>query len=99
MEWKNIFFKFKFLNELKDGKGFIQNYYSMNDKIEFEGEYLNGIKWNGKGYDVNGNIIYELNNGSGKAKEYNDIDRLIFEGEYLSGKRKKKRKKYNYNGR
>ena len=26
-------------------------------------------KWNGKGYDENGNIIYELNNRNGKIKE------------------------------
>ena len=27
-------------------------------------------KWNGKGYDENLNIIYELINGNGKIKEY-----------------------------
>ena len=26
------------------------------------------MKWNGKGYDENGCIIYVLNNGSGKIK-------------------------------
>ena len=26
-------------------------------------------KWNVKGYDENGNIIYELNNRNGKIKE------------------------------
>ena len=43
----------------------------INDKIEYEGEYLKGKKWNGKGYDENGNLIYELINGNGKVKEYN----------------------------
>jgi len=32
-------------------------------RLEFEGEYLNGEKWQGKGYDAKGNIIYELNEG------------------------------------
>ena len=31
---------------------------------------LYGEKWNGKGYDEDGNVIYELNNGNGKVREY-----------------------------
>ena len=54
--------------------------------MEFEGEFLFDYKWNGKGYDENGNIIYELINGNGKVKEYNDYGELDFEGEYLNGK-------------
>ena len=42
------------------------------------------MEW--KRYDHNGNIIYELINGTGKVKEY-DYDILLFEGEYLNGKR------------
>ena len=53
--------------------------------MEFEGEYLYDHKWNGKGYDKNGNIIYELINGNGKVKEYEE-GKLLFEGEYLNGK-------------
>jgi len=30
--------------------------------LEYEGEFLFDRKWDGKGYDLNGNIIYELNN-------------------------------------
>ena len=33
-----------------------------NDVLEFEGDYV-FTKWNGKRYDINGNIIYELNKG------------------------------------
>ena len=66
--------------------------------MEYEGEYLYDKKWNGKGYDKNGNIIYVLNNGNGKVKEYND-DRLIFEGEYVNGKRNGKGKEYDYDGK
>ena len=46
--------------------------------MEYEGDYLDKKKWNGKGYDENGNIIYELING--KVKEYNDNGKLEFEG-------------------
>ena len=53
-------------------------------------------KWSGKGYDENGNIIYELNNGNGKIKEYN-YGQLIYEGEYLNGKKNGKCKEY-WNG-
>ena len=71
----------------------------INKKLEFEGEYLFDKKWNGKGYDENGNIIYELKNGNGKVKEYHDfIDKLIFEGEYINGKRNGNGKEYDNNG-
>ena len=53
-------------------------------------------KWNGKGYDENGIIIYELINGNGKVKEYNE-NKLIYEGEYLNGKRNGKGKEYDLN--
>ena len=46
--------------------------YYINGQLEYEGEYLYERKWNGKGYDENGNIIYELINGNGKVKEYED---------------------------
>ena len=55
-------------------------------------------KWNGKGFDENGNIIYELINGNGKVKEYNKGGKLEFEGEYLNGKRNGKGKGY-WNGK
>ena len=44
------------------GKYYIRGY------LEYEGEYLYNKKYNWKGYDKNGNIIYELING--KVKEY-----------------------------
>ena len=37
----------------------MKEYYN-NGKLKFEGECLNNKKWNGKGYDEEGNIIYEL---------------------------------------
>ena len=41
-----------------------------NGKLEYEGEYMFYNKWHGKGYDEDGNVIYELINGNGKGKEY-----------------------------
>ena len=72
----------------KNGKG--KEYDKYNDKLLFEGEYLNGER-NGKGkeYDCNGNLIFEgeyLNGKrNGKGKEYYFDGRLRFEGEYLNG--------------
>ena len=67
--------------------------------MEYEGEYSFNKKWNGKGYDGNGNIIYELINGNGKVKEYGYYDKLIYEGDYLNGKRHGKGKEYRDNGK
>ena len=61
-------------NSKKRGKEYV------NDKLEFEGKYFYNKKWNGKGYDKNGNIIYELNKRNGKVREYK-YDKLRFEGE------------------
>ena len=47
-----------------------------------------------KGYDENGNIIYDLINGNGKVKKYNIYNALIFKGEYLNGKRNGNGKEY-----
>ena len=64
--------------------------YYYKGKIEFEGEYFNGKRWNGKAYDKNSNIIYELINGNDKIKEKSTLRNLLFtigsfefEGEYL----------------
>ena len=61
--------------------------YFRNEKLEFEGEYVLNKKWEGKGYDENGNVIYQLHNGNGKVKEYDNHGVLIFDGEYLNGKK------------
>ena len=63
--------------------------------MEYEGEYLYLNKYIGKGYDANGNVIYELINGNGKVKEYFDSGGLQFEGEILNGKRNGKGKEYS----
>ena len=66
--------------------------------MEYEGSFLFDKKYNGKGYDKDGNILYEIINGTGQVKEYK-IDKLIFEGEYLNGKKNGKGKEYNLKDR
>ena len=49
--------------------------------------------------NLNGNIIYTLNNNiNGSGKEYSN-DKYIFEGEYLNGQRNGKGKEYNNKGK
>ena len=83
-----LLFEGEYLNGERNGKGKEYNY---NGEIIFVGEYLNGKRWNGNGYDTNGNIIYELNNGIGFVKEnFNYSDNLRFEGWYINGERNSK---------
>ena len=49
-------------------------------KLVFDGEYLYNWKYQGKGYDDNGNNIYEVINGNGKVHEYNS-ETLEFDSE------------------
>ena len=81
----------------KDGKA---KEFFENGKLKFEGEYQNGIKWNGTGYDIKGNISYEIKNGKGYIKNYNEVGKVMIEGNYLSnGKFNGKVKKYYLNGK
>ena len=88
-----LLFEGELLNGLKNGRGkeyFIQPhkeiYYNYNStNIKFEGEYLNGKKWNGIGYDIKGEKQYEIKNGTGYIYEYNDSNELIFKGEIVEG--------------
>ena len=85
----------EFLNGKINGKG-MECY---NDgKLKFEGEFKGGKKWKGKGYDMSNNIIYEIKDGKGKIKEYNNDNNLEFECEYLNGERNGKGKEYYENG-
>ena len=65
----------------------------------FEGEYLNGKRWNGKGYNINYEKEFEIINGNGKVKEYYNDGKLKFEGKYLNGERNGKGKEYYFNGK
>ena len=74
-----------------NGKGKL--YYS--GKLIFEGNFLNKNKFDGIGYDLNQNKLYELKDGKGYIKEYDCFGILEYEGEYLNGMRNGKGKIYN----
>ena len=59
MECKGYSIKGNIEYEIKNGKGYIKEYYG-NGELKYEGEYLNG-KRNGKGkeYDSYGNLKFE----------------------------------------
>ena len=50
--------------------------------------------WNGKGYDSNGQIVYEIKNGKGYIKKY-FYGLLVFEGEFSNGEVNGKGKEYD----
>ena len=52
----SLYFVGEYLNGKRNGKGKEYDYFSQ--KIIFEGEYRNGLRWNGKGYDNNNNVVY-----------------------------------------
>ena len=82
--------KSSYIKSEEDGK--VREYNIYNDQLIYEGEFSNGKRnGNGKEYKY-GKLIYigGFSNGkrNGKGKEYNyDDGKLIFEGEYLNGKK------------
>ena len=88
-----IIYEGEYLNGLKHGKG--KEYYRNGD-LKCEGEYFYGRRWNCKLYDRKDNNNYELKNGKGFVKEYNNINELEFEGKCLNGLRNGKGKQYSF---
>ena len=74
--------------------------YYYNGKLYFEGEYLNGKRWNGIVYNNNyDDKISEIIDGTIEyIKEYDIDDKLIFEGKYINREKNGYRKLYNSNG-
>ena len=91
----NLEFEGEYLNGKKHGKG---KEYDYDGNLKFEGEYFYGKRWNGKGYDNNNKVVYELKNGKGYVKEYNSKNKIIFEGDLLNGEINGKGKEYDYDG-
>ena len=84
-------FRGSYLNGRRHGEG---KRYDADDNLLFEGEYFYGNKWNGKGYNKNKNVEYEIKNGNAYVKKYFDCGRdLQFEGQYKYGKKKWNRKR------
>ena len=65
--------------------------------MEFEGEFLNGKRWYGRVYDRNTDNIKDIKNGTGNLKEFDIFGNLIFEGEYVNGKKNGKGKEFYEN--
>ena len=87
--YKYIEFELEYKNWERKGTG---KEYDYNGQVTFKGEYLNGKRLDGKGFDKNKNILYELKNGKGYVKEL--INNYIeFEGEYKNGEKNWKRKR------
>ena len=94
-----LLYEGEYLNGERNGKGkeyfiyFDHDSYSLISKLEFEGEYKNGKKWNGKGKEYEfskGRVEFdgEYLNGekwNGKVRKYCNCY-LDFEGELLNGK-------------
>ena len=80
-------FEGEYLNGERNGNG--KEYYD-NGKLEYKGEYFKGKKWNGKGYDLNGKIMYTLKDGKGAVKINNFKGKLSLE--VLEGKKYVNRK-------
>jgi len=86
-----LIFEGNYLNEERNGFGIEYNF----DDGKFVGQFKNGIKWDGTGYDKNNEIEYEIIDGNGMIKEYyNGI--LIYEGNYSKGKRHGDGKEYDF---
>ena len=75
----------------RNGKGIEYNF----EGGKFVGEFKDGKKWDGTGYNGKTEIDYEIINGYGIVKEYYD-GKLIFEGEYINGKREGYGKEYDF---
>ena len=89
-EDKELIFDGTYLNGKRNGKG--KEYYKRG-KMKFEGEYLYGKRWSGKGYDVYNNIVYELKNGKGYIKEYM-FDEFLLDEEKKMGKKEKEKNNF-----
>ena len=73
-------------------------YWTNKKKLKFIGEYFNGKKWTGKGYDIDGNLVYEMKYGKGLVTEFFDDGKIKFKGEYNNGERNGKGIQYDYEG-
>ena len=73
-------------SELENEKG-IECY--GNGKIHFQGEFFEGLKWNGITYNYNGEKEFEITNGNGFGNEWDEIEKynIYFKGNYLKGEK------------
>ena len=79
----SIKFNGNYLDGERSGKGIE---YFENGKIKFIGDFFKGGYNNGKGYNMKREEIFEIKNGEGNIKIYNNMNEIEFEGEYKSYK-------------
>ena len=60
---------------------------------------MNEIRWNGKGYNINGDLEFEIKNAEGTVKEYDICGFLEYEGWVFNGKRRGKGREYEKTGK
>ena len=98
---------YKYLSERYvkyESKIFAREYDRIDDKLIYEGEYLNGERHGkGKAYYSDGTLSFEgeylYGKKNGKGKVYHSNGKLEFEGEYINGLKNGKGKEYDYNGK
>ena len=78
----NIIFEGEYFKDKRHGKGREYNRYG---ELKFKGEYKKGKKWNGKGYNSRKEILYKIEGGKGLIIEYDFIQKIRFEGNYVNG--------------
>ena len=78
---KTLLFECEYKDGDLNGQG---KHIDFRGKIRFEGEYLKGKRWNGKGYNDKGEVEYELKDGCGEIRTF-FRDKLKFEGVYKDG--------------
>ena len=86
-----IKFEGEYLNGKRHGKG--KKYYNNSFLQIFEGEYFEGLKWNGK-MKIKFICECEMKEGKASVKEEEYNKKLIYEGKYLNGKKHGKGKEY-----
>ena len=85
----NLSYEGEYINGEKNGNG--KEYFS-NGNINFEGIFKENMIWEGKGYNNNGDLEYELKDGkvkddNGKYKQYSFEGNLEYEGGFLNGEK------------
>ena len=68
-----------------EDKYLVIGFFSVGLFNSYEGEYLNGKRWKGKGYNPKGNIEYGMKNGLGYVKEYYHDGKIKLEAKYVNG--------------
>ena len=86
-----LIFEGEIKNDIRNGKG--KEY--LKGQLKFDGEFLNGKRWNGKIYNPKNNTEYEIKNGNGIIEDY-ESEVCSFEGELKDGKRYNGKVKEDY---